>query len=325
MPEGANPKESGPKEPESIAAHSPARQRVGFGIAMKIAAIFLLSVMDALAKWLAQDLSPLQIVFFRHLFGLLPVLVMIHQAGGLTALRTRRPWEHALRTLLIWFALLAFFTALQSMPLAEAIAIAFAAPLFVTALSMPMLGERVGLRRWAAVIVGFLGVLVIVRPDPGALRVEALLVLASALGYALIVLITRKQGRTETAVATVFYSTVGSALLCTVFLPFVWTTPTAEQWGLLFALGLLGGIGSFFMVMAYRSAPAAVVAPFDYTALIWGAAIGWLVWLELPDAPVWIGAVIVMASGLYIIRRETAAGRKRSAQSAAKGVDSSSG
>ena len=305
------------KAAATSAEHQPARQRVGFGIAMKIAAIFLLSVMDAIAKWLAAEMSPLQIVFFRHLFGMLPVLVMIHQAGGITMLRTRRPGEHALRTLLIWFALLAFFTALQTLPLAEAIAIAFATPLFVTALSIPMLGETVGPRRWAAVVVGFIGVLIIVRPDPGALQWEALLVLASALAYALIVLITRKQGRTETAVATVFYSTVGSALLCAGFLPFVWTAPTAEQWGLLVALGLLGGVGSFFMVMAYRSAPAAVVAPFDYTALIWGAAIGWLVWMELPDAPVWIGAAIVMASGLYIIRRETAQERRARASAAA--------
>ena len=177
---------------------------------------------------------------------------------------------------------------------------------------MPFLGEAVGPRRWLAVIVGFLGVLVMVRPGAGAFQPEALLVVLAALGYALSMLITRRLTRTETNAAILFYSTAGSTLANALLLPFFWITPTTGDLGLFAGLGLIGGIGSFFMVLAYRHAPAAVVAPFDYTALLWATLIGWLVWHELPDATVWFGAAVVVASGLYIIHREAGIGRRRS-------------
>jgi len=285
--------------------------RVGQGIACILFAMFAMSMMDGMAKWLGQGYSPVQIAFFRGLFALIPVLMIVWQSGGINALRTRHPLGHLFRAATTWLALVCFFAAIRSMPLADAVAIAFAAPLFVTALSVPFLGESVGPRRWLAVIVGFIGVLVMVRPGAGAFQPEALLVLLAALGYALAMLVTRRLTRTETNAAILFYSTAGATLANGLLLPFFWVTPTAGDLGLFAGLGLIGGVGSFFMVLAYRHAPAAVIAPFDYTALLWATLLGWLVWQELPDAPVWFGAAIVVLSGLYIIHREAGLGRRR--------------
>ncbi|MGF1608174.1 MAG: DMT family transporter [Kiloniellales bacterium] len=286
------------------AAQSRSGERIGLGIASIIAAIFFFSVMDGIAKWLGQSHSAIQIAFFRNLFGLLPVALIIWQGGGVASLRTRRPWAHALRAALIWLALVTFFAAISLMPLAEAVAIAFAAPLFVTALSRPIVGEPVGPRRWAAVLVGFVGVLIIVRPGAEAFRPEALLVLLSALCFALAMLVTRRMVRSETNAAILFYSTVGGLIANGLLLPLFWSAPTADDLGLFFLLGLLGGVGSFLIVVAYRHAPAAVAAPFDYSALLWSTLIGWLVWRDVPEPAVWLGAAVVVASGLYIIHRE---------------------
>lgn len=294
-----------------VAAAQARDDRIGQGIAAILFAMFCMSMMDGMAKWLGQGYSAIQVAFFRGVFALIPILVVVWQSGGIGALHTRRPLAHAFRAATIWLALVCFFAALRTMPLADAVAIAFAAPLFVTALSVPVLGETVGPRRWAAVIVGFLGVLIMVRPGAGTFQLEALLVLLAALGYALSMLTTRRLARTETNAAILFYSTVGSTLANALLLPFFWSTPAMGDLGLFAGLGLIGGIGSFFMVLAYRHAPAAVVAPFDYTALLWATLIGWLVWQELPDAPVWIGAAVVVASGLYIIHREAGPGRRR--------------
>ena len=278
--------------------------RVGLGIASIIAAIFFFSMMDGVAKWLGQSYTPIQIAFFRNLFGLLPVALIIWQGGGLGALRTRHPWAHVLRAVLIWLALVTFFAGISIMPLAEAVAIAFAAPLFVTALSQPIAGEPVGPRRWAAVLVGFLGVLIIVRPGAATFRPEALLVLLSALCFAVAMLVTRRMVRSETNAALLFYTTIGGLLANGVLLPLFWSAPPAGDLGLFVLLGLIGGVGSFLMVVAYRHAPAAVIAPFDYSALLWSTLIGWLVWRDVPETAVWLGAAVVVASGLYIIQRE---------------------
>lgn len=297
-------------EPSAAPAY---QERVGLGLASVIVAIFCFSLMDAVAKWLGHDYAAIQIAFFRNLFGLIPVAIITWQAGGWRNLRTHRIGAQVLRAALLWIALLTFFIAIRTLALAEAVAIAFAAPLFVTALSVPMLGEHVGLRRWSACVVGFLGVLVMLRPGAGAFQPEAVLVLISALGYALAMLLTRRIVRTETTAALVFYGTLVGLLANACLLPFFWSPPAAGDLPLFVALGLLGGTGAFLMVQAYRHAQAAVVAPFDYTALIWAALFGWIVWREVPDGPVWLGAAIVVASGLYIIHREARLGTRPNA------------
>jgi drug/metabolite transporter (DMT)-like permease len=294
-------------QPPSITG--PGADRLGLGIASILIAVLFFSIMDATAKWLGQDYEPVQIVFLRHLFGLLPVAVFIWRGGGPSALKTRRPALHALRALLVFAALLTFFSGLRRMPLAEAIAFAFTAPLFVTALSVPVLGEPVGARRWGAVLIGFLGALVMVRPGTTAFRIEALWILASALCFALAMLLTRRMARSETNVAMLAYSTLGAGLAGLPLMPVVWRAPAGGDIWLFVFIGLVGGTAAYLVIVAYRHAPAALVAPFEYTALVWGAMLGWILWREQPEPVVWLGAGVIMLSGLYTTRREAACAR----------------
>ncbi len=288
-------------EPSSIA---PGKDRLGVGIASILLAVLFFAIVDATAKWLGRDYEPAQIVFLRYVFGLLPVVAFVWRGGGLSALRTRRPGLHALRALLVFVALFTFFSGLRRMPLAEAIAIAFTAPLFITALSAPLLAEPVGVRRWAAVLIGFMGALVMVRPGAAGFRVEALWILAAALSFALAMLLTRRMTRSETNVAMLAYTTLGAGLAGLPLMPFLWRAPAGGDIWLFGLIGLVGGTAAYFVIAAYRNAPAAVVAPFEYTALVWGAILGWILWREQPEPLVWTGAAIIMLSGLYITHRE---------------------
>ncbi len=285
------------------------QDRIGLGIAGILVGMFAVSIMDTLAKWLGEGYPIAELVFFRNLFALPPALFILwRQRGGRASLVLRWKSGHVLRAIFALGATFTFFLGLRYLPLAEAISIAFAAPLLVTALSVPILGERVGPRRWAAVMAGFVGVLVMTRPGAEAFRPEALYILVAALCYALTMLVTRRLARSDTTPAIMLSSICIMSLLSGLALPFGWRTPDAMDFLLLALLGLVGGIGMYFMTQAYRYAPAAVIAPFDYTALLWGTLIGWLVWHELPGAHVWLGAAIVIASGLYIVHRETRAG-----------------
>ena len=294
----------------ALSAATLSQDRIGLGIAGVVAGMAAVSVMDALAKWLAEGYPIAELVFFRNLFALPPVFFILwQQRGGFATLKPRWRLGHVIRAVLGLGATFAFFTGLRYLPLAEAISIAFAAPLFVTALSVPILGERVGPRRWAAVVAGFLGVLIMTRPGAEAFRPEALYILAAALCYALAMLVTRRLARSDTTPAIMLSGICISLVVSGLALPFGWRTPLGLDFWLFVLLGLIGGIGMYFMTQAYRYAPAAVIAPFDYTALVWGTLIGWLVWQELPGVNVWLGAAVVVASGLYIIHRETRARR----------------
>ncbi len=287
---------------------APLEHNLARGLPAVAAAIFFFAFADALAKWFGQEgFDSVQIVFFRYAFGLIPVAIVIG-VSGTAGLKTQHPWLHVLRGLLMFGALALFFRGLKYMPLAEAISVAFSAPLFVTALSWPMLGERVGPYRWVAVLIGFVGALVILRPGTDAFRPEALLILASAMFFALSVLHTRRMSRTETNVAIYTYSTIFAGLATTPFLPFVWVAPENNHLGLFLTLALIGGTASYLMIVAYRNAPAALNASFEYTALIWAALIGWLIWDEQPDLIVWIGAGLIVVAGLTITYRETRVG-----------------
>lgn len=287
----------------------PADDRVGVGIASVLGAVFLFSVVDVIAKWLGQGYPAVQILFFRYFFGLFPVAVFVWLSGGLPALRTRRPYAHAVRAGLLFVALLLFFEALRGLALAEAIAVAFTAPLFVTALARPVLGETVGPRRWAAVVVGFLGALIMVRPGTEAFRPEALLVLGSAFSFSLLVLLTRRMTRTETNVALLAYSNILAGAISLPFVAPVWRTPAwADMW-LFLAIGLVGTLAAFLVIRAYRHAPVSVLAPFEYSALVWGTIFGWVLWRDRPELPVWVGAAVIVLATFYITRREAAAAR----------------
>jgi drug/metabolite transporter (DMT)-like permease len=285
------------------------RENIGAGIALILASVLMLSTLDAAAKYVAERYPLLQVVFLRSLFGVIPVLVVVAIQRQWAQLRPRRMWGHALRGALSLAAMGLFFASLQRLTLPDATALFFIAPLLMTALSVPLLGERVGMRRWCAIVVGLCGVLIIVRPGSGVFGLAALLPMAAALAYSLVVICTRWVGRSETAPAITLWSSFVPILVSGVAMPWQWVPPTLDHWPIFVLAGLFGGSGILLMSFAYRVAPVGAMAPFDYTALLWAALWGWAIWGDLPDAWTITGACVIAASGLYIIHRETRTGR----------------
>lgn len=289
------------------------------GIACILAAVLLFSVYNAIAKWLAVDFNPLQIVFFRGLFGLLPVgLILLHDGKGVRQLVSRRPGLQLVRATTGLLSNVCFILSYRSMPLADAVAIGYAAPIFVTALSVPLLSERVGMHRWSAVVVGFLGVVLVARPGSGAFQLAALLAIAGTLAYSICIITTRRLGAVDASVCTMVHSTTFYALASALALPVVWTTPGWGELTLFALLGCVAGCGMYLFVQAYRFAPAATIAPFDYTAMAWAMLFGFLIWGEVPDWNSLAGITVIVASGLYIFRRETLAARAKAAAAAGR-------
>jgi drug/metabolite transporter (DMT)-like permease len=274
------------------------------GIAWILTAGFVLSIMDGLIKWSVGVFPVVQVVAVRSVFVLLLMVPLIARAGGVEALKTKRPLGHLLRVTLTVLAILTFFEAVRLLPLATVIAIGFGAPLFMTAMSVPVLGEKVGLHRWAAIATGFVGVLVITRPGPDGLSWPALLALVSSVFFATHLVTARLLARTETDMALMFWQNLGVLAVTGAIAPFVWTPATSHDLALVAAMALLLLLGQFCTVRAFRTAPVGAVAPFQYAELIWAALIGYAFWSEVPAANVWIGAAVVVASGLYVIWRE---------------------
>ena len=268
-------------------------------------AAFLFSCMDAVVKLATVRHPTGQIVFFRNVVALLPLYFFVRQAGGLAILRTQRLGQHILRSLAGIASMVLGFLAFAYMPLADAVAIGLSGPIFLTALSVPLLGEHVGWRRWGAVFVGFIGILVITRPGSGVFGLAALLPLGGALFYAFAMVQIRKLSSSEPAANIVFYFTISAIVLSAVSLPWQWVAPTPLSLVYLVGIGLVGGFAQMAMTHAFRLAPVAVVAPFDYTALVFATGFGYAIWGQIPDRFVWAGAAIVIASGLYILHRET--------------------
>ena len=271
-------------------------------------AVAIFSCMDALIKWLSTTYPTIEIVFFRSCFAFVPLLAALLK-GGRGALRTRRPLAQAGRAMVGLVSMVAFFYCFRIMPLADVFGIAFSAPLFVTALSVPLLGERVGIRRWSAVAVGFVGVLIMLRPDSGVFASASWIALFATVLYALGQIFVRDLTKTETTTGIVFYVTLTTTVASAVAMPFQWVTPSAVDAPLLAAVGILGGVAQLAFTRAFRLAPAAVISPFDYTGLLYAAVIGYAVWGDVPTLPFLVGAAIVIASGLYILHRETRLGR----------------
>ncbi len=281
----------------------------GRAIALMLGATLLFSGMNATAKALGTGYSALQLIFFRNLFALLPLGLALLRRGSLADLRARRPLGHILRAMAGLTSLAAYFYAFPRLPLATVVAISFAAPLFVAALSWPMLGERVGARRLATIAVGFSGVLLILQPTTAALDLAIGATVLGTVLYALVMIFMRQLNRTESPTAIVFYYLASSVTVSGLGLPIVWVTPDRQGWLLFAALGLFGGFAQLLMTTAFRHGDAAVVAPFDYATILWSTAIGWLAWGEWLGPQLWLGGAIVVGSGLYLTRRETRGGR----------------
>lgn len=269
-----------------------------------------LVINDALAKWLTVHYPPIQILFVRNALALPMVAALVLAIGGRSALRTENLRLHALRGLLLVAGATLFFFGLKVLPLAEATSLIFAAPIFITALSVVLLGETVGLRRWAAVIVGFAGVLVIVRPGAAAFQPSSLLVVGTALFYALFMISARWVGRGEDVWTMAVYVVLFPLLFSGLVVAFVWQPLELAHLLLFLGMAVFGTLGMMLITQAFRQAPAAIVAPFDYTALIWASLLGWLVWGEIPDEWTYAGAAVIIASGIYIVIRETRLGRR---------------
>jgi len=277
-------------------------ERTLTGIAMALAAMVLFSGMDGISKFLAVDYHPLEIAAMRHVFTTLALLPFVIRSP--LALRASRPLLQVGRGLCMYASSILFIVGLSHLPIADASAIGFVSPLLVTALSIPFLGEKVGIRRWTAVIVGFTGVMIVVRPGTGAFNPAALYPLISAVAWAMGLILTRIMRNSDQVLTTIFYSTLVGLVVGRATLPFVWRTPDAEGLALMAAMGLLSAISQTLLIAAFTRAAASILAPFSYSQMLWSTLIGYFVFSTIPDAVTWTGAVIVIASGIYTLHRE---------------------
>jgi drug/metabolite transporter (DMT)-like permease len=295
--------------PRRFAMPIPSREDIRRGIFYMISAVLVFSLINAGVKWETVRYPLGEIIFLRCVFSLIPCFAVLAASGGWRLLRTRRLKEHIGRGVMQFISIVSIFAAFAVMPLANAVAITFSAPLFLTLLSIPMLGERVGRHRWAAVLVGFLGVLLMLATrdgfGEGLVSTGALLALLSASLSASVTIAVRRMTLTEATPTLVTYQALITLLLSALLLPFGWVTPRWDDLMLLAGVGICSGIGQYWWTQAFRLAPAAVAAPFSYLAMIWALVLGYAVWGDMPTPSLLAGAVVVAASGLYILYRET--------------------
>lgn len=274
-------------------------------IGLMLVAVAAFACMDATLKMFSEFYPPMQVSFLRGLaslpFMVLPTLVK----GRYRELKPVRFGMHLLRGALMFVMLVSFVYAVRALSLANVYSIYMAEPLVATALSVPLLGDRVSGRNWAAIVVGLVGVVVILQPSgSGFITVGALAAFISATAYALSVIALRVITRTDSTTAVIFW-TIGVMTVATgIFAVPHWTPVAAEHWKWLVVLGVFGAIGQRLMTEAFRAAPPAIVSPFEYTSLLWGIGIDWVFWSALPPARVYVGGSIVIASGLYLIWHE---------------------
>lgn len=276
------------------------------GIAWMVAGVFLLSVMDGLSKHAVSQLSIPVLIAARSAMVLVLLLPWVLRSGGWSALRTRRPGAHLLRGLMAVCSILAFFESLRLLPLATVIAISFAAPLFMTLLSVPLLKERVGVHRWGALLAGFVGVSLIVGPQAmdGELDLGAWLALGAALFYAASMTCVRWLAPTESDLSMLIWQNLTMGLAGAVGLLFVPLEVTPGMWPIIALMAVLVLLGQRCTYRALRLAPVGVVAPFHYSELLWAALFGWVFWQEWPGSHVWWGAFFVVGAGLHTLWRE---------------------
>jgi len=283
------------------AAHS---QR-GRAIVTMLVAVVMFSLMDAILKLLSEHYPPFQVATLRGLSSLPFVLTWaLASAGWRPLLRVRWPL-HLLRGALGVGMMASFVYGVNRLPLSSAYSIFFIAPLLITALSGPILGERVGPRRWVAIGIGLLGVLVLLRPTgEGMLSLAALAILGASLGYAVSAITVRLLARTDSTQAMMVWLMVLMTLGAGALAWPQWTPIQARDLWLIAGLGVAGSIGQYAVTEAFRLGEASLIAPLEYTALIWGVLLDLTLWGVLPDSVTWIGAAIIVASGLYLLRRE---------------------
>jgi drug/metabolite transporter (DMT)-like permease len=283
------------------------------GIALMCVAVALFACNDAVAKYLNGYMHPVQVVWARYMSAFALAVVLLNPLRNPQVMRTTRPWLQLGRSSLLLLSTLLNFIALRYLQLDQTIAIMFCTPFLVALLGGPLLGEWIRWRRWAAIIVGFLGVLLVARPGAGGIHPAALLVFAAAICYALYTISTRILSRSDSDKTTNFYSNLVGAVVIVLAVPFFWT-PQSDPLVILLmvSMGLFSGLGHYLLIRGHRLAPASVLAPFIYTEVVSMVALGYLVFGDVPNRWTIAGSAIVVGSGLYLLYRERVAGPRRS-------------
>jgi drug/metabolite transporter (DMT)-like permease len=280
------------------------RQRLR-GILLMIGAVAVFSCIDASSKYLNYYMGIVQVVWARYTFAFLLTLIVSNPLTRPGLTRTTRPWLQIGRSALLVGSTALNVLALRYLQLDQTVSIMFSMPFVVALLAGPMLGEWIGPRRWIGISVGFLGVLVVMRPGFGGIHPAAALTVAGTFCYAIYTILTRMLARTDATDTTLFYSNVVGFIGTSLCLPFIWTTPT--DWMVMLvmvAIGAFGAFGHFLMIAAHRIAPAPILAPFIYTQIVWVIALGYFVFGDVPNRWTLVGAAIVIGSGLYLLYRE---------------------
>lgn len=276
------------------------------GVLFMLAGIGLFSLLNAVVKWQAETFPVVQILFFRNAFALPPILALVLLAGGTRRLRTRQAHAHVLHAVMVTVGIGLIFMAYDRMPLADATAINFAAPLIITALTPFLLREAVGWERWLAVLVGFGGVLLMAQPTGEGVRDGAVFAIAGTVVAALGMLLARYLSRADHSVAVVFYFMFVSTLLLVPLLPFFWITPTPWQLAGLVAMGLASGVSQYLTTRALAFASPAAVAPITYTKMLWAIVLGVLIFGDVPTPVVLVGSALVLGATWFVVHRSQA-------------------
>ena len=282
------------------------RDQVLSGIFYMIASTIMFSAVNALVKWEVALYPVDEVAFFRSAFAIIPCLLIVLPKRGLAGVvRTERFGGHLRRAVSQLCSMTAIFMAFKLMPLAGAMAISFSAPLITTVLSVFLLKEKVGVHRWSAIGVGFIGVILITDPGAGALQLGALFALANAVLISTVAIAIRRMGATESAETLLFYQIALLTILTGLFLPFAFILPTLTDFGLLALAGLTNGVAQYWWTKSLHMAPPSAVVPFNYLSLLWAAIIGFAIWGDLPTWQLILGSMVLVASGLYILWRES--------------------
>ena len=271
------------------------------GVLFMCIACALFPIMNGIVKLLAVTYEPQQIVWFRIVSHLVLVAAVFMPQMGLGLLRTRRIGTQFVSSVMMLLSTLFFFSAVKYVPVAEAISVTFVAPLAVVLLAWPLLGERITLFRLAAVIVGFGGVLIVIRPGSAVFQWASLLLLCSAMCYAIYQILIRRLAGIDASATSIFYSVLLGAILMSLWLPLVWKTPVAwTDWALLCSLGVFGALGHYCVAKAMTYASANFVAPFNYTQMIGSVIVGYFMFAEVPDFYTWLGTAVIVGAGLTV-------------------------
>ena len=285
----------------NVPASPPARDHILRSILAILFSVACFSVLNAISKTLTQHYPVVQVIWARYVFAFVFMMALFLPRSGLALFRWHNVGSQVVRGLLLFFSSFLYFHGIVYLPLATAASISLTSPLIVTALSARFLGEPVGVRRWIAVCIGFAGALIVVRPGHANFEWHSLLIVASTLCSAFYQLFSRRYGQAERPDASATMATIVGTVVALPMLPFEWQTPAfGWDWVLFVAIGICAGVGHYFLTIAYSQAPAATVAPFNYVQLIGAAILGYLVFDNIPDFWTWVGAAVIVCSGLYL-------------------------